>query len=56
MSSLLLQCAESEAVNEAEAMQIKEECADEDMWKNDSEDKLSECKQFRVNIRYTQKL
>ncbi|KAM7400159.1 hypothetical protein PAMA_004721 [Pampus argenteus] len=39
MSCLLLQCADSEPVNEAVATQIKEECADEDVWKDDPEDK-----------------
>ncbi|XP_062284229.1 gastrula zinc finger protein 5-1 [Scomber scombrus] len=34
------QCADEEPVNEAEAVQIKEECADEDMWKTDPVDKL----------------
>ncbi|XP_074508197.1 uncharacterized protein LOC141777643 [Sebastes fasciatus] len=34
------QCADVEPANEAEHMLIKEECAEEDMWKNDSEDKL----------------
>ncbi|XP_053186768.1 zinc finger and SCAN domain-containing protein 20 [Scomber japonicus] len=34
------QRADEEPVNEAEAVQIKEECADEDMWKNDPVDKL----------------
>ncbi|XP_044224981.1 zinc finger protein 853 isoform X1 [Thunnus albacares] len=34
------QCADEEPVNEAEAVHIKEECADEDVWKNDAEDKL----------------
>ncbi|XP_059200778.1 zinc finger protein 180 [Centropristis striata] len=34
------QCADVEPANEAEHILIKEECAEEDMWKNDSEDKL----------------
>lgn len=34
------QCADVEPANEAEHMLIKEECAEDDMWKNDSEDKL----------------
>ncbi|XP_045906867.1 zinc finger protein 287 [Micropterus dolomieu] len=34
------QCADMEPANEAEHVLIKEECAEEDMWKNDSEDKL----------------
>lgn len=42
MLSLMLQCADTEPANEAEHVQIKEECAEEDMWKNDPEDKLSE--------------
>ncbi|XP_050925805.1 oocyte zinc finger protein XlCOF7.1 [Lates calcarifer] len=35
------QCADTEPANEAEHVQIKEECAEEDMWKNDPEDKLT---------------
>ena len=37
-----MQLADEEPVNEAEAVHIKEECADEDVWKNDAEHKLSE--------------
>ncbi|XP_044076695.1 zinc finger and SCAN domain-containing protein 12 [Siniperca chuatsi] len=34
------QCADMEPAYEAEHMLIKEECAEEDVWQNDSEDKL----------------
>lgn len=42
-----MQCAEAvELANGPDHIRIKEECAEEDMWKNDAEDRPSESTPF----------
>lgn len=51
MSSLVLQCADVNPVgSEAGHMQIKEERSEDDMWKNNPEEKLSESKRTHTAL------
>lgn len=54
MSSLVLQRADMGPANEPEHMQIKEECSEDDMWKNNPEDKLSESKLIHTHTSHTE--
>lgn len=51
MFHLLFQSADTQSDNEVENVQIKEESAEDDVWKNDQEDQQGE-RNTLVSIRY----